>query len=39
MWHGKTCPHSFFCGDEFKKMVEMACLTGLLFKEDLASIF
>jgi len=30
---------NIFCGDEFKKMVEMAGLTGLLFKEDLASIF
>ena len=30
---------NIFCGDEFKKMVEMAGLTELLFKEDLASIF
>lgn len=30
---------NIFCGDEFKNMVEMAGLTGVLFKEDLASIF
>jgi len=30
---------NIFCGDEFKNMVEMAGLTGILFKEDLASIF
>lgn len=30
---------NIFCGDEFKNMIEMAGLTGVLFKEDLASVF